>query len=851
MQRSEAFGPGIPATAGPIVGGRLPIDAGDLLGRGDPLARAVAAIAADEWLAVTGEAGIGKTALIRVALANSGRRSLVGGAFASLAWLPYLPLRRALGAQLEGDAMTAAQAIERAVGPDVLVIDDLQWADTATMAALELLVGRIQLIAGIRTGDAGAPAAAALFERAAGARIDLAGLDDVNARAFLRRTHPGMGREQVAATVRRASGNPLLLEEMGRAGESVNVFGRALAARREALSPEARRALDLLAVADRPLPAVSVPAAGELIAAGLARPRDDDIEIRHALLADGIRAALSAAELATLHAEVAWLCRDPGERARHLAAGGLPDEAVTVLRDALSEAVDLGVRAAWLSLLADLTGDTADASAALDALDEMMDLEAVEERTRQLVADSTPLNVRMRWHRASALGRLGRPDEAWSITTAALEDATDPTSELRARLVILHGVLQINHFGNPAAALDLIEAELAAHPDHGLLTLGVDHYREMFGMYLGRAPDVDRSRAVVEQALREGKPESALRAVNLHKVILVVQGPTAALESGLPMVARLSALGLEVGALELQSEMCGAAVTGARYREAIALAEAILDRPATLRARRLALLRNAEATAALGYQEAARTLIAEAERLPADRSEASEVLMARQALAWLDADLARVASLGDDLAAAGSSSDVNLALPLKLAAWADRALGRPIRAVPRSDLPVLRGHDTELEAIAAWAAGDLAAAAVAFDRAADLHASMLPADAAQCRWAAGETRRLLGASDAVDALRVAEVAASAIELDPVVKWTHRSLRLAGVRIAAARSRRVRPIDLSARESEIVELIEHGLSNVEIARRLGLGRPTVARMVGSAMAKLGVSTRNQLAARELV
>lgn len=42
-------------------------------------------------------------------------------------------------------------------------------------------------------------------------------------------------------------------------------------------------------------------------------------------------------------------------------------------------------------------------------------------------------------------------------------------------------------------------------------------------------------------------------------------------------------------------------------------------------------------------------------------------------------------------------------------------------------------------------------------------------------------------------------------------------------------------------------MEHGLTNVEIARRLGLGRPTVARILASAMMKLGVSSRAQLAA----
>jgi len=39
-------------------------------------------------------------------------------------------------------------------------------------------------------------------------------------------------------------------------------------------------------------------------------------------------------------------------------------------------------------------------------------------------------------------------------------------------------------------------------------------------------------------------------------------------------------------------------------------------------------------------------------------------------------------------------------------------------------------------------------------------------------------------------------------------------------------------------------VERGLNNTEIARQLGLGRPTVARMLSNAMLKLGAETRAQ-------
>ena len=42
-------------------------------------------------------------------------------------------------------------------------------------------------------------------------------------------------------------------------------------------------------------------------------------------------------------------------------------------------------------------------------------------------------------------------------------------------------------------------------------------------------------------------------------------------------------------------------------------------------------------------------------------------------------------------------------------------------------------------------------------------------------------------------------------------------------------------------------MERGLNNTEIARQLGLGRPTVARMLSNAMLKLGAETRAQAVA----
>jgi DNA-binding CsgD family transcriptional regulator len=127
----------------------------------------------------------------------------------------------------------------------------------------------------------------------------------------------------------------------------------------------------------------------------------------------------------------------------------------------------------------------------------------------------------------------------------------------------------------------------------------------------------------------------------------------------------------------------------------------------------------------------------------------------------------------------------------------------------------------------------------------------MEARAVYCRWAAGEARRRDGDAEAAKELGEALDAAEAMGFEPIAARARRSLRLLGVRVSSrAPGAGSHPLGLTARERELVGLVERGLTNVEIARRLGLGRPTVARILTSAMTKLGVESRAQLAATEI-
>ncbi|HVM25879.1 MAG TPA: ATP-binding protein, partial [Candidatus Limnocylindrales bacterium] len=152
-----------------------------LVGRDVELGRVAAALDAAShgdptFILVLGEAGIGKTAFLRAVtwLAEArGLRALTGSGIVSGASIPYLPLVAPLRAALdsspddaaagtvraaldgpteadpEDDPVRAARLVEAvyeliAVRPTLLVVDDVHWADAATLAVLDYLSHRAE-----------------------------------------------------------------------------------------------------------------------------------------------------------------------------------------------------------------------------------------------------------------------------------------------------------------------------------------------------------------------------------------------------------------------------------------------------------------------------------------------------------------------------------------------------------------------------------------------------------------------------------------------------------------------------------------------------------------------------------
>ncbi|MBI1349734.1 MAG: hypothetical protein GC156_01280 [Actinomycetales bacterium] len=76
---------------------------------------------------------------------------------------------------------------------------------------------------------------------------------------------------------------------------------------------------------------------------------------------------------------------------------------------------------------------------------------------------------------------------------------------------------------------------------------------------------------------------------------------------------------------------------------------------------------------------------------------------------------------------------------------------------------------------------------------------------------------------------------------PLQARVRRSLRLVGIPRSAPRGQGTSGI-LTRREHEVMTLVASGLSLAEVARRLGLGRPTVRRIADNARVKLGAHHR---------
>jgi DNA-binding CsgD family transcriptional regulator len=139
--------------------------------------------------------------------------------------------------------------------------------------------------------------------------------------------------------------------------------------------------------------------------------------------------------------------------------------------------------------------------------------------------------------------------------------------------------------------------------------------------------------------------------------------------------------------------------------------------------------------------------------------------------------------------------------------------------------------------------------------AAEPYASELRGQAARAadRWAElgspYEAALALGQTADVDALSRAHDALRALGAQPAAAAVARRLRERGVRVArgARPSTRDNPAQLTTREVEVLTLVAEGLRNADIAQRLFLSEKTVGHHISAILRKLDVRTRGEASA----
>jgi len=422
---------------------------------------------------VSGEAGIGKTTLVR-ALHDRlpANCTMLTGACEPLSVpVPLGPLREIVEAagggdltELAGDDRLAqARAVARALqqrGPVVAVVEDAHWADPPTLDVIRLLARRVAdthaaLVVTLRDDEVAANSALGLLLG------DLAGASTVRLRlgalsASAVRELAGSGGLDTAELVRATGGNPFLVTEAVAAGHRLPASVRdAALARAGRLSPEARRVVDVAAVLGRRfdhrllVDVAVVPDVEGAVEAALARgvlvADGSRLGFRHELIREAIETSLSPPRRAQLHTRVyAALAAQPGgassaRLAHHAELAGLTADACRHAQDASLEAERLGA----------LSETRLQADRAL--------------RLGQNLAEGDRFELLLRYSRASNFASV-RYEDAISSARQALviaERLGDPRREARALGMLAWALWSFDHMDEAKQAADRAVAVLA------------------------------------------------------------------------------------------------------------------------------------------------------------------------------------------------------------------------------------------------------------------------------------------------------------------------------------------------------------------------------------------------------
>ena len=882
-------------------------------------------------LLLRGEAGVGKTSLLDRAATSAGFRTLRATGVEAESDLPYaaahqllhplLPLleqlpdtqadavRVALGMAAGGTpdrflvALGLLSLVSEAAreGPVLLVVDDIQWCDAASVDAI-LFVGRrigaepvaLLLAAreqpGVREEHAGS-----VFGPPGLTELRVAGLPLADAAALMAQVTGVPPAELVSQTLtEHTHGNPLALVELVHALTPDQIAGRQplpsplplgerlerpFLARAERLSTQARELL-LVAAAE---PSAELDLLGgaadvgeldrivdEIEGSGLARYDDGRLVFSHPLARSAVYGDATTRQRQAAHTSIS----------RELSARGDEDRSVWH-RAAASLGVDDDVAIALDEVALRARDRSAFASAA-----------AAYERAAELSSTTTARTER-RIAAADAAWLAGQPSRSKLLLDRAEHSATDPATRarvfhLRARAASRRGDVQEAHRLFIAGAELLRESKPAVAGEmlaEAVEAAGYTGDREALAQIAELSRRLPHGSSLRERFLAAWlavndaglRGSVALDAAELRETLelgdqlgdprLTVWAGIGALQLGdVPGMQRLFARALEqargtgaVGSLPyaLEHAALGMLLAG-RYAATQSLAEEGLRLAREIEQQRsesqlLAILGIVASTT--GDEAGCLSLVEEAREIAVPRGLGLTVASATWALARLDLGLGRFDQAVDRLLGLAQAKPgaghpiVSLWTVADLVEGAAKARRTDeVRdAVDRVEAVVRAGRQPGAAATLAWCRGLMGGPRAAEDlasAAADFHRFALPLAEARARLALGELlRRDRQPRAAREHLRTAFELFHGLGARVWADRAAAELRASGEAAQTPESNGLET--LTAQELQIVRYVSQGASNRDVAGQLFISPRTVEYHLYKAYPKLGISSRTQL------